>query len=68
MGLIAFTLTMACESALASVMSGQSVSVWATSLLTPIGLVGLAGQIVFGALPVFMRNGCGVIGPSKRSR
>ena len=54
MGATAFMLTMASEAALAGVLRGQAVSEWATSLLTPLGLVGLMGQITFGAMPVLL--------------
>ncbi len=52
MGTIAFVLLMAAEAALAGVLRGQSVSQWAHELATPLGLVGLAGQLGFAAMPV----------------
>ena len=54
MGATAFVLTMASEAALAGVLRGQAVSEWATSLITPLGLVGLMGQMMFGAMPVLL--------------
>ena len=54
MGATAFVLTMASEAALAGVLRGQAVSEWATSLITPLGLVGLIGQLMFGAMPVLL--------------
>jgi hypothetical protein len=57
MGAAAFTLTMASESAQSVTMDGQSLTGWANAVATPAGLVGLTGQIIFGAMPIFV--GCG---------
>ena len=52
-GAIAFVLTMASEAALSTVLPGASASVWAACLVTPLGLLGLAGQIGFAIIPIF---------------
>ena len=52
MGAFAFALLMASEAALAGVLRGQSIEQWAQTLATPLGLIGLAGQIGFAAMPV----------------
>ena len=57
MGATAFTLTMASEAALSVIMRGQSLTDWAAAVATPLGLAGLAGQVVFAAMPVFMGHG-----------
>ena len=56
MGATAFTLTMASEAALAALIRGESVADWAASIETPLGLVGLAGQIVFAVMPIFVSH------------
>ena len=56
MGLTAFTLTMASEAELSLLMRGQHVGEWARAVQSPLGLVGLTGQIVFAALPIFVRR------------
>jgi hypothetical protein len=50
-GGLALMLLMALEAMLASVMLGQSVEQWAAAVATPLGLVGLAGQLGFTAIP-----------------
>lgn len=57
MGAIAFALTMVSEMVLSALMRGQGVAGWAETIATPLGLVGLAGQAGFAAIPVFA--GCG---------
>ncbi len=57
MGATAFTLTMASEAVLAVIMRGQSVTDWAAAIATPLGLVGLLGQVVFAAIPFFVGHG-----------
>jgi hypothetical protein len=52
MGATAFSLTMASEAGLVLIIGGQSVTDWAMTLVTPIGLVGLTGQIIFGLMPI----------------
>ncbi|MDN3566769.1 hypothetical protein QWZ14_20530 [Paeniroseomonas aquatica] len=54
MGATAFALTMASEIALAGVLRGQGVMDWAAATATPLGLVGLAGQVAFAALPMVL--------------
>ncbi|UTP38255.1 hypothetical protein M9M90_13635 [Phenylobacterium sp. LH3H17] len=53
-GATAFTLTMAAEAGLARIMQGQSLGDWAMTVATPIGLVGLAGQTAFAAMPLLV--------------
>ena len=53
MGATAFTLTMGAEASLSAIMRGQSLGEWAAAVASPIGLVGLAGQLAFGLMPVF---------------
>ena len=50
-GAIAFALTIASEVILAQLIRGQGISEWAAEVARPLGLVGLAGQIVFGLMP-----------------
>ncbi len=57
MGLTAFILTMASEALLAELLQGNSVAAWAASLATPIGLLGLAGQVIFAMMPIFVGYG-----------
>jgi hypothetical protein len=57
MGLTAFILTMASEALLAELLQGNGVAAWAASLATPVGLLGLAGQVIFALMPIFV--GCG---------
>lgn len=56
MGAIAFVLLMASEALLAGVLRGQSIGEWAHELTTPLGLVGLAGQLAFAAMPILVRG------------
>ncbi|MFM5893139.1 MAG: hypothetical protein ACKOQM_01740 [Novosphingobium sp.] len=51
MGLIAFILLMAAEAALAGVLASQSPAAWLHGLITPAGATGLAGQLLFAAMP-----------------
>lgn len=53
-GAIAFVLTMASEVVLSALMRGQDVGEWAATVVTPIGLVGLAGQLGFAAIPALI--------------
>jgi hypothetical protein len=57
MGATAFALTMASEAALSWLMRGQSVAEWAGSLTTDLGLVGFAGQALFGLMPMLVGRG-----------
>ena len=54
MGAVAFTLTMGSEVILARLLRGQSVIAWAADVMTPLGLIGLAGQIAFAVMPVLV--------------
>jgi hypothetical protein len=51
MGLIAFTILMLAELALAQLLTGQSPQQWAAGLMTPAGALGLAGQVLFALMP-----------------
>ena len=53
-GAIAFILLMIADATLSVVMRRESVAVWAANLVTPLGLLGLAGQIGFGLMPLFI--------------
>ena len=53
-GTIAFVLTMASEVVLSALMRGQSAGKWAATVATPLGLVGLAGQLGFAAIPALI--------------
>ena len=50
-GVTAFVATMVSEAAFAHVLRGQTVGQWAETLSSPLGLVGLAAQIGFAAMP-----------------
>lgn len=54
MGASAFALTMASEVVLARLLRGQSAMEWMSTIITPIGLVGLAGQIAFALMPMLV--------------
>jgi hypothetical protein len=56
MGGFAFGLLMFAEAGLAGILSGQSVREWAMAVVTPTGLFGLAGQVVFGLMPLLARH------------
>jgi hypothetical protein len=51
MGLIAFTILLLAELALARLLAGQSPGQWAASLTTPAGALGLSGQVLFALMP-----------------
>lgn len=51
MGGVAFGLLMLAEVVLSVYAFGRSVSEYADALMTPHGLIGLGGQVIFGALP-----------------
>ncbi|MCW3836301.1 hypothetical protein ACFQ1E_11260 [Sphingomonas canadensis] len=55
MGGVAFALLMASELGLALALGGTTNG-WAAALLTPQGLLGLAGQIAFAAMPLVRRG------------
>jgi hypothetical protein len=52
-GGLAFTILMAAECALASVLTGQSPAQWLAGLRQPHALLGLAGQVLFALMPWF---------------
>ena len=56
MGAIAFGLLMLAELTLAVGLFGRSLSEYAAHFTTPHGLLGLAGQILFGLIPLARRN------------
>lgn len=53
MGAVGFTLLMICELLLGMAL-GTSPRQWLTDLASPPGAAGLAGQIMFGFLPLLM--------------
>jgi hypothetical protein len=55
MGGVAFAVLMGLEFGLATVAFGQVPADFAARLRSPAGLLGLAGQIVFALLPLFVR-------------
>ena len=63
MGIVAFTLTMVSEAVLSALMRGQSVADWAVVLVTPLGLIGLAGQTAFAVMPILVGLGRANIPP-----
>ncbi len=54
-GAIAFALLMASEAVLATTMFGMSFTGWLASLIRMPGPIGLAGQILFAAMPAVVR-------------
>ncbi len=54
MGLVAFALLMGAETLLGVYGFGRSLSEQLNALAQPAGLLGLAGQIAFGAMPLFV--------------
>lgn len=63
MGATGFALTMVSEVVLAAIMRGQSPAAWAAAVGTPLGLVGLAGQLAFAAMPIFAGQRRGDVAP-----
>jgi hypothetical protein len=55
MGATAFALLMLAETLLAYIAFGRPVAAQIADLGTPQGTLGLAGQVVFGLLPVIQR-------------
>lgn len=55
MGAAAFALLMAAELGLAIVAFNEAPGEWAARLFSPAGLLGLAGQIAFAAMPLMRR-------------
>ena len=60
-GTTAFTLTMVSEAVFAGLLRGQSVTQWVMEVATALGLVGLAGQVGFAAMPIFVGRGSRVV-------
>ena len=52
MGVVAFSLLMLAELALSLTLFSRSMNDFAHALATPHGMIGLAGQILFGLMPV----------------
>ena len=52
---------MVSEAVLAGLLRGQSVAQWAGEVATPLGLVGLAGQLGFAAMPLFVARRSSVV-------
>jgi hypothetical protein len=61
MGALAFVLTMLSELALAIAVFGQTPGGWAAAQFAVPGIFGLAGQMLFGAMPLLV----GIIMPRK---
>lgn len=57
MGVVAFTLTMVSEAVLSALIRGQSVVDWGADVVTPLGLIGLAGQVAFAVIPILVGLG-----------
>lgn len=55
-GSTAFILTMASEVVLAGLLRGQSAAEWLSDVFTPLGIIGLAGQIAFALIPMFVEQ------------
>ncbi len=55
MGAVAFCLLMLAELAMAVLVFGQSPAGFGAAMATPPGLLGLAGQIGFGLIPLLQR-------------
>ena len=55
MGALAFGLLMAVEWALSVTAFGRTSSQFVHAMLTPAGAIGLAGQVVFGLMPLLAR-------------
>ena len=56
MGGFAFGLLMITECLLAIILFHQSAADWVLALMTPLGLIGLAGQLMFGFVPLLVRR------------
>ena len=57
MGAVAFALLMLAELALSLALFGRTMNDFTQSLTTPHGMVGLAGQVIFGLMPVLRVKG-----------
>jgi len=56
MGAVAFALLMVAELALSLTLFGRAMNDFAQALATPHGMIGLAGQVLFGLMPVIARS------------
>jgi len=56
MGLTGFILLMLAETLLGFVGFGRSIDMQLAALAQPAGLIGLAGQMAFGAIPLLQRR------------
>ena len=56
MGATAFALLMTVEFVMATALFGRAPAQWLAALGTPAGLLGLAGQVGFGVMPLFVRR------------
>lgn len=56
MGIVAFVLLLAAELALSLLLFGGTVTGFLAALGTPEGAAGLAGQVVFAAMPLLVRR------------
>lgn len=56
MGLMVFAWTMTAEVVLSMAIWGRSARQWVETVGTPLGLVGLAGQIAFAAIPLLVQK------------
>ena len=56
MGALAFALLMVSE-VLLSLALGRTAGEWLAAMDTPPGAIGLAGQMIFAAMPLFARRG-----------
>jgi hypothetical protein len=54
MGATGFALTMASEAALAMLLRGQTLTEWAATVFSPLGLAGLCSQIAFAIMPILV--------------
>lgn len=57
MGFVAFGLLMLAELALSLTLFGRSMTDFVQALATPHGMTGLAGQVLFGLMPVIRMRG-----------
>lgn len=55
-GFIALVMLLLAELALATLVFGQTSAAFRAALLQPAGLLGLAGQILFGIIPLLHRR------------
>lgn len=62
-GATALLLTMASEVVLARLLRGQTAMDWLSDVVTPLGMIGLAGQIAFALIPMLVEHRCNHLGP-----